>query len=381
MASERVLAFVRQSNVLGGEGVYAPDPSDGRSSRGRRDRGTVTGSVRRRRTGVPGLREGQVPRQRQRVDAAAVHPVLQPGHARERRQVGQRGRNDAHGGDAVGQPRSGLQLRAGQRLPVQLPHPGLGQPAADLDGRPARGGAARRDQEVVRGRRGALPEHQVAAGRQRAAARPARLRALGQPGQQLQRQRQLRASAGWRQWHGRHRVGLDPELLPAGEAVLPQHEADAQRLQHHQLRQRDHAVPADRQHPQAREPARRHRRTGPRVLDHRQHGGAQGEPRSPRRHRDPDPDHRARHRRAGGRRRRRRRGPAAQLPPDRPGLLGAPRSRGHHGLGLAPAQPLAQRAERADRALHRCAQAGGARGSTTMSARSPRRSSPARASA
>ena len=48
--------------------------------------------------------------------------------------MGQRRRNDAHGGDAVGQPRPGLQLRAGQRLPVQLPHPGLGQPAAHLDG-------------------------------------------------------------------------------------------------------------------------------------------------------------------------------------------------------------------------------------------------------
>ncbi len=52
-----------------------------------------------------------------------------------------------------------------------------------------------------------------------------------------------------------------------------------------------------------------------------------------------------------------RRGAAAQLPPHRPGVLGAPERRGRHGLGLAPAQPLAQRAERADRALRRHAQA------------------------
>ena len=43
-----------------------------------------------------------------------------------------------------------------------------------------------------------------------------------------------------------------------------------------------------------------------------------------------------------------------------PALLGAPGRRGHHGVGLAPAQPLAQRPERADRALQRHAQARGA---------------------
>ena len=175
-------------------------------------------------------------RQRQRAHAPAVHAVLQPGHARERGQVGQRGRHDAHRGDALDAARPGLQLRADQRLPVQLPRPGVGQPAADVDGGAAGRGAADRDQEVVRGRRDALPEHQVAPGRQRAAARSARLHALGQPGRQLQRQRQLRASARRRQRHRRHGLGLDPQRLPAGQAVLPQHEADAQRLQHHQLR-------------------------------------------------------------------------------------------------------------------------------------------------
>ncbi len=71
----------------------------------------------------------------------------------------------------------------------------------------------------------------------------------------------------------------------------------------------------------------------------------------------PDPDQRTRHRRRRRGRRPRRRDPAARVPPDRPGLLGAPGRRGHHGLGLAPTEPLAQRAERADRALHRRAEA------------------------
>ena len=89
-------------------------------------------------------------------------------------------------------------------------------------------------------RRRALPEHRVAAGRQRAAARPARLHAARNQGNNCNVQRQLRAGARRRQRDRRHGLGLDPQRLPAGEAVLPEHEADAQRLQHHQLR---HAAP------------------------------------------------------------------------------------------------------------------------------------------
>ena len=60
------------------------------------------------------------------------------------------------------------------------------------------------------------------------------------------------------------------------------------------------------------------------------------------------------------------------LPPRRPDLLGAPARRGHHALGLASAQPLAQRPERADRALQRHAQARGAVAATTTCAASRR---------
>ena len=138
------------------------------------------------------------------------------------------------------QPRPGVQLRPDQRHPVQLPRPACGATSSRRGWRRCRAEEQLvGDQEVVRGRRGALPEHRVAAGRQRAAARSARLHALGQPGQQLQRQRQLRAGARRRQRHRRHGLGLDPQRLPAGQAVLPQHQADAQRLQHHQLRPRD----------------------------------------------------------------------------------------------------------------------------------------------
>ena len=72
------------------------------------------------------------------------------------------------------------------------------------------------------------------------------------------------------------------------------------------------------------------------------------QPRSPRRDRDPDPDHRARHRRAGRRRRRRRRGPAARLPPDRPGLLGAPRASraSRSGAGASPTTGATPRTRR-----------------------------------
>ena len=94
----------------------------------------------------------------------------------------------------------------------------------------------------------------------------------------------------------------------------------------------------------------------------------------------PAPDHRARHRRRGGRRRPRRRGPAARLPPHLPGLLAAPGRRGRHGLGLAAAQPLAQRAERADRALRRHARSPPRCGCTTTCAASRRPSRPASAS-
>ena len=103
-------------------------------------------------TGVPVYGKDKLLGQRQRAHAAAVHAVLQRGHAGERGQVGQRGRHDAHRGDALGQSRSGLQLRADQRLPVQLPRAGLGQPAADVDG-----GAAAPRSSWSRSRSGSRP--------------------------------------------------------------------------------------------------------------------------------------------------------------------------------------------------------------------------------
>ena len=104
----------------------------------------------------PDLRRGPVARERQRVHPPAVHAVLQPGDAGERGQVGERGRDDANRGHALGESRHDLQLRPDQRLPVQLPRAGLGQPAADVDGGAAGRGAAGGDPQVVRGRRGAL---------------------------------------------------------------------------------------------------------------------------------------------------------------------------------------------------------------------------------
>ena len=95
--------------------------------------------------------------------------------------------------------------RPGQRLPVQLPRPAVGQPATDVDGDAATGGAARRDQEVVRGGRRPLPGDIKW------------LQVVNEPtwdppdgsvpknaGHQLRLQRQLRAGARRRQRHRRH---------------------------------------------------------------------------------------------------------------------------------------------------------------------------------
>ena len=73
------------------------------------------------------------------------------------------------------------------------------------------------------------------------------------------------------------------------QAVLPEHQADAQRRRDHRHDRRDGRVPEDHQHPQAREPDRRDRAAGARVRVH------------PRRHQradDPGPPVRARRRHA-----------------------------------------------------------------------------------
>ena len=135
----------------------------------------------------------------------------------------------------------------GQRHEVQLPRAAVGQPAADVDGDPAARGAARRDQEVVRGRGRALPEDRVAAGRQRADVGSAGRHDAEERRRELRLQRQLRAGARRRRRDG---LRLDPHGVPAREAVLPEHQADAQRRRDHGPDRVDRRVPEDHQHPQ-----------------------------------------------------------------------------------------------------------------------------------
>ena len=278
------------------------------------------------------------------------------------RQVGQRGRHDAHRGHALGAARPGVQLRA--------------DATASRSTSTCSSGAT----SSRRGWRRCRAEEQLVEIKKWFAAVAERypniewLQVVNEPlhdppdcthsanqGNNCNSSGNYARALGGANGTDGTGLGLDPQRLPAGEAVLPEHQADAQRLQHHRTR---HARPT--QYLQIINILKRENLidvgsalAGPRVLDRRrQHGGAQGQPRPPRRDRHADPDHRARHRR--------RRRPAAcpatrcscaYYRRDRPHLLGAPGRRGHHGLGLAPAQPLAQRPERADRALQRHAQA------------------------
>ena len=207
---------------------------------------------------------------------------------------------------------------------------------------------------------------------------------------ELRLQRQLRAGARRRQRHRRHGLRLDPQRLPAGQAVLPQHQADAQRRRHHGHDRSDGRVPEDHQHPQAREPDRRDRAPGARLRVHPQQPErplrsratrtcpsttwrctrptSTASPRPACRSRSPSSTSTASRSTAS----RATRCSSRYYRQRRPHLLGAPLGRGHHALGLAAAQPLAQRPERADRALQRHAQARRRCGSTTTSAASPR---------
>ncbi len=132
---------------------------------GRRARGRGAGSGRSGGAvgpGFPGLVADQVGRQHQPLHGSVVQDLLQPGHARERGQVGERRRDDAdrgHALDAVS-TRSTTSPR-----PTAMPFNfhvllwGNQQPAwmANL---PA-DEQLLRDQEVVPGRGDALPEHRV----------------------------------------------------------------------------------------------------------------------------------------------------------------------------------------------------------------------------
>ena len=62
------------------------------------------------------------------------------------------------------------------------------------------------------------------------------------------------------------RMALDHQRVQVGQAVLPECEAHAQRLQHRELDHRDHALPADHQDAEGGRPHRHHRCAGSRVL-------------------------------------------------------------------------------------------------------------------
>ena len=310
---------------------------------------------------LPALREGQVARGRQRVHAAAVHAVLQRDHAGERGQMGQRRGHDAHRADALDGARPGVHPRADQRLASSTSTCWSGATSSRRGWRrcPPKSSSIEIKKwfAAVAERYPNIDYLQVV--NEPLHDPPDCTHSANQGGNCNASGNYARALGGA---NGTDGTGWD-WILNAFRLAKQYFPNTKLMLNDYSITNSDSAtdpVPADHQHPQAREPDRRHRRPGPRVLDHRQHGGAQGQPRSARRHRPPDPDHRARHRRRRGRRRARRRGAAAQLPPDRPGLLGAPRGRGHHGLGLAPAEPLAQRPERADRAVQRHAKPAGA---------------------
>ena len=195
--------------------------------------------------------------------------------------------HDAHRGHALGQPRHGLQLRPDQRLPVQLPRAGLGQPAADVDGRAARRGAAGRDQEVVRGAsRSAIPNIEW-------------LQVVNEPlhdPPDCTHSASTRATTATPAATTRARSAASNGTDGTGwDWILNAFRLAKQYFPNTKLMINDYsitnsdtatdAVPADHQPPQAREPDPHRRRAGPRVLDHRQHGAAQGEPGSARRHR------------------------------------------------------------------------------------------------
>ena len=310
--------------------------------------------------GVPDLRPGQVARERERVHPPAVHAVLQPGDAGERGQVGERGRDDANRGDALGEARHGVQLRPDQRLSVQLPRPGLGQPAADVDGGAAGRGAAGEIKKwfaAVAARYPNIEWLQVV--NEPLHDPPDCTRPFNQ-GNNCSASGNYARALGGVQRHRRHGVGLDPQRLPAGEAVLPEHEVDAQRLQHHQQRHRHGRIHPDHQAPQAREPDRHRRGAGPRVLDapatwgHKANLDRLAATGVPIQVTELDIDGLT----SGG-----VPGDEVQLRNYRrivPTFWEHPGRRGDHAVGLAPAEPLAQRPERADRALQRHAQARGA---------------------
>ena len=217
------------------------------------------------------------------------------------------------------------------------------------------------------------PDIDVAAGGQRGHVGPA-----GRLDAQERRRELLPSSGNYVQAlggaNGTDGTGYDWILnaFRLAQAVLPEHQADAQRRRHHRHDGGDGRVPEDHQHPQAREPDRR--RSASRRTRSSSSPATRTCPRSRATRTCPWTTwrmHKANLDRlaatgipiqiteldldglAGQRRRRATRCSWRYYRNVVPDLLGAPGRRGHHALGLAPAQPLAQRPERADRALQR----------------------------
>ena len=187
---------------------------------------------------------------------------------------------------------------------VQLPHPALGQPAADVDGHAARRRAAdRRSRSGSRRSPTRYPNIDVLQVVNEARWDPPDGTAPKNAGRELQLQRQLRAGARAAPTAPTARAGTGSST-PSGwrKQYFPNTKLMLNDVAITDLTAATDAVPEDHQHPQAREPDRRDRAAGARVrvqpgaptthdLGHPyvpgQHGGAQGQPRPPRRHRLP----------------------------------------------------------------------------------------------
>ena len=141
----------------------------------------------------------------------------------------------------------------------------------------------------------------------------------------------------------RSRVAVDRQCIQAGEAVLPQREAHAERLQHRERDTADHAL-----HRGSSSCCRTQNLID--IIGVQGHAFSQSEP-------APMPTYRANLDRLATRRsadpcdrarcrRHRRCGAARRHAEDIPDLLGASGGHGHHALGLQAVQPLAQCAGR-----------------------------------
>ena len=156
------------------------------------------------------------------TDGKMFSHVLGPDHARERGQVGigpvERGRDLQ-----LAHARRDLRLHAAERHPLQGAHVRLGQPAAGRQHQ--RGQRQELDDRVLQ----ALPEHEADRRRQRAAA------AHDTVVRELDRRRHQR------------QLAVDHERVQVGARGVPERDPDPERLQHHRVERRQHALHRHRQ--------------------------------------------------------------------------------------------------------------------------------------